>query len=332
METCTITRHPSLSSVKPNFKRPLATSEHTLEFESCFSHSTSLPLLDLVTIAEDSIFYVDGVISTEECENLCRLIKNHRELRFWSDAGRNDVDAKRFRDADTIEIVSEIISQIIWDRTKHIFQHERFEKQMGPEHCNGNDDDWERDMVGRWCPCNCNKDMLLAKYPCGGSFAPHTDGRAVASFNERSFYSIIIFLNDIPNDSGGGTKFYATAATNNLKVEFDGDDKDHQGRWACDKSFLLHEVYPKSGRMLVFDQRIVHEGVPARSPFEKYIIRSDVMLERVPPICNSSDDLDAYEVYRNAEDLAGWGQIDEAIILFKQAFRKSPLLAELLGQ
>jgi hypothetical protein len=46
--------------------------------------------------------------------------------------------------------------------------------------------------------------------------------------------------------------------------------------------------------MLVFEQSLVHEGVPPAQPHIKYIIRSDVMFQRDPAICDSPQDVAAY--------------------------------------
>ena len=63
----------------------------------------------------------------------------------------------------------------------------------------------------------------------------------------------------------------------------------------------------------------------------KYIIRSDIMYERVPPILNSEKDKEAYTIFRQAEDLADSGDVDQSIVLFRRAFKMSPELAAMMG-
>jgi hypothetical protein len=186
--------------------------------------------------------------------------------------------------------------------------------------------DFERELVGDWVSSTVNYDFLFAKYPSRGSFAPHTDGRAIHSFNIRSFYSVIIFLNDIPADCGGGTRFYSSSAVRNLKRSEDSL------RWTSDPSLSIGEVAAVAGRMLIFHQSLVHEGVPPIFPHTKYIIRSDVMYSRVPAICDTPVDREAYRIFKLAEDVAERGSADEAVPLFRKALKMSPALARVMGQ
>ena len=63
----------------------------------------------------------------------------------------------------------------------------------------------------------------------------------------------------------------------------------------------------------------------------KYIIRSDIMYKRVPPILNSDKDKEAYRIIREAEDLAESGDVDGSILLFRRAYKLSPELAAMMG-
>eukprot|EP01034_Spumella_vulgaris_P021385 gene21385-27415_t len=211
---------------------------------------------------------------------------------------------------------------------------EFFAANLRPEKVNINstqnnaDDNYERELVGRWTPSALNHDMLFAKYPSRGSFAPHTDGRTVHDFNTRSFYSVIIFLNDIPEGQGGGTRFYQSDAVKHLvRVSLEGDNM-----WSADASLATTEIHAVRGRMLIFHQSLVHEGVPPLAPHEKYIIRSDVMLRRDEPLCDSETDQQAYALFRQAEDLAEAGDVQQSVALFKRAFRLSPTMAAIMGQ
>ena len=100
----------------------------------------------------------------------------------------------------------------------------------------------ERDRA-RWAPDGLNEHFLFSRYIGGGHFAPHTDGATIETLNRRSFFSVIIYLNDVhalggvaadeatdPGDAskqpdgeerhlrggggggGGGTRFYAAGA------------------------------------------------------------------------------------------------------------------------
>jgi hypothetical protein len=110
---------------------------------------------------------------------------------------------------------------------------------------------------------------------------------------------------------------------------------DESGQWTCpqeDKSTLLiAEVAAVAGRLLLFDQRLVHEGVRCTPPHRKYILRSDIMYHRIPPVCDSTTDRVAYALFREAEGLAEAGEVERSIPLFKKACKLSPTLAAFMG-
>ncbi len=83
----------------------------------------------------------------------------------------------------------------------------------------------------------------------------------------------------------------------------------------------------------IFKFLFIFVCIPPRfiCPISKYIVRADIMFARVVPLLSSPSDRDAYALYQRAEDLAGWGRVDEAVPLFRKAFKISPELACLLG-
>jgi len=277
------------------------------------------------------------------------------ELTFWSSAGRANEEARSFRDADTIEINSESLASLIWQRVSPLlarhsifFATEDNTEEAEEEESSATVEEkpprweWDRELQGTWMPSALNHDLLFARYPSGGAFSPHTDGRAIHNFNTRSFQSVIIFLNTLPQGgegeedgegAGGGTRFYQRDVLKNLVKKSNSSGKEH---WTCSdedaERLLTLEVAPKAGRMLFFNQALVHEGVPPLFGHLKYIIRSDVMYTRTPAICDSEKDVQAYNLYQQAEALGELGQVAESIKLFRSAFSMSPALAVLVGQ
>jgi len=85
------------------------------------------------------------------------------------------------------------------------------------------------------------------------------------------------------------------------------------------------------GRVLVFNQVLVHEGCPPAEGHVKYIIRSDVMYLRTPPICDTEEDREAFQLYMAAREAEGAGNLDEARDLYRRFMRLSPALADIYG-
>jgi hypothetical protein len=237
-------------------------------------------------------FYVDNALSPDECALLRNRIDGCGALSFWNEKGRENEEARMFRDADTIELHSTGLALKMWNRVQPLLQLQAVHIAQEEDDADGHRDPrWERDLFGSWLPSALNADMLFAKYPSFGSFAPHTDGRAIETFNCRSFYSVIVYLNTIPAPCGGGTRFYSFDAVQRLRS---ASSASGSKVWTSDSSLALAEVQPVAGRMLVFEQSLVHEGVPCAPPHLKYIIRSDVMFQRTPAICDSPSDVAAY--------------------------------------
>ena len=135
--------------------------------------------------------------------------------------------------------------------------------------------------------------------------------------NLRSFYSVIIYLNT-PSE-GGGTRFYRSAATDVVLED---------NRWTGRKDLAVFEVQPRTGRALVFDQRLVHEGIPPIGD-RKHIIRTDIMFERIEPLF--VEYADEYTDYERAVDLSERGKHADAVRLFRKVSRRAPELAAELG-
>ena len=317
---------PALTSVKPA-QKVAVNRTIAAEFEKCLDQSLHHAKISTAELPSKGVTIIDEVLSNSECEDLCNACQNCKELVFWNALGRANEAARSFRDADTVEIRSHLLSSTIWNRMHHLLPNKSILVSDDED-----DENWERELVGKWEASSLNNDLLFAKYPSGGAFAPHTDGRAIRDFNDRSFFSVIIFLNDILPENGGGTQFYSDAATQHPKMSSSDSNTSTGKRWTADQSLLLGNVAAVSGRMLIFHQSLVHEGVPPSFPNSKYIIRSDVMYTRYPKICAQPNDLKAYTIFREAENLAENGFVNESISLFRQCFKLSPDMAKVMGQ
>ena len=351
---------PSLSSIKPASKTPLIDKDVAI-FEQIFnndSYSQSSNIPQINWLIKDEIGYIDDVITKQECNQLIDVINNHNSLSFWSDKGRDNQDTKAFRDADTIEIHSQYISNILWIRIKSYINHISYHFNE----CDDGSEAWQVDLIGDWTSTAINHDLLLARYPSGGYFSPHTDGNVISNYNQRSFFSVIIFLNDVPYTHGGGihiytllirtllictityciliytfntyiyiythigTKFYQDEASKNL----------HQSApdqpWIASDIYCINEVNAVAGRFLFFNQKYVHEGVIPQAPYMKYIIRTDIMFTRSPLLLTAPEDTAAYALHQQAEVLAELGHTAESVKMFRAAFKMSPALSRAMGQ
>jgi len=102
-----------------------------------------------------------------------------------------------------------------------------------------------------WEIVGLNERFRFYRYGPGQRFAPHTDGYFERDNGERSQLTFMVYLNE--GFEGGETLF------------------DLLGRDL--------KVVPRTGMVLGFAHRLLHEGAPVRSG-RKYVLRSDVMYRR----------------------------------------------------
>lgn len=135
-------------------------------------------------------------------------------------------------------------------------------------------------------------------------------------------YTMLVYLNKC--EGGGGTRFYHDDQVGNLV-------KDGGGRYTGQDEHVLATVETKVGRALCFFHNIMHEGCAVDLGCEKYIIRSDLMYERNPPICDAPKDQEAFELYQEADELAAQGKVEASMKLYRQCVKMSPALAKVYG-
>eukprot|EP00940_MAST-03C_sp_MAST-3C-sp2_P001791 g1791.t1 len=276
-------------------------------------------------------FVIDNVMSEEECAALIdtaeMMSEDDCKFAFWNKSCKSDAElaaARSYRNVDTIEFRHTAFANELWRRIKPSLTdaYARIDLRKERDATTGRTDPrWQPDVAGIWEAYGTNEHVLLGRYGSGGHFAPHTDGYSILNFNTRSMLSIVLYLNEC-SDGGGDTRFYSDRLRSKLK-------QDEQGRWTGVTSGLeIATVRPKAGRAVIFFHNHMHEGIPPCVGSRKYIIRSDVMYRRVPPICTKPEDIEAYKLYMRANEAKSPA---EAQRLFEACFRKSRALANVFG-
>lgn len=100
-----------------------------------------------------------------------------------------------------------------------------------------------------WQLAGLNTRFRFCRYREGQQFTRHRDGAWAPSVNERSWLTVMLYLNDAGEFTGGATRF---------------DDGS---------------VPPREGQAIIFDHREWHDG-EAVTAGVKYVMRTDVMYRR----------------------------------------------------
>lgn len=187
-------------------------------------------------------FALTNVLTKTECErviNLCNTVG-------WSGLGKGN--STQIRTNSRICLRDD-------DAAAELFDRVRDEIPTNLDH--------EGD---RWSLYGLNPHFRLCRYMAGEFFARHVDGYNVNAPDDQSLLTFMIYLNDVPAEWGGATRFYG----------FDGQ-----------KAFVEESIQPKAGTLVVFGPEKEHDGqtlcdMPGAV---KYILRSDVMYRRTRLPC-----------------------------------------------
>ena len=175
---------------------------------------------------------IDNLLSVAEC---CNLISRAESLGFEPatifDKEGKSVRVDSYRNNDRVIIDDSALAGMLWER---ILRSDALVE----------DDEWK--------PCGLNERIRLYRYDEGQYFATHQDHPFIRSDLERSFQTVIIFLNE--DYTGGRTAFQDI------------------------------EIEPRTGRGFVFLHHIMHEGTPVIKG-TKYALRTDVMYRHVTAAC-----------------------------------------------
>lgn len=180
---------------------------------------------------DDTAAYVvvmEGLLDGSECPHLIELIESSNPVP----APINTIDGVR-RDSDVRSNDRSMMKDAAF--AQEIFERAR---PRIPEHVFG------RDVVG------LNELFRCYRYRAGMHFAPHTDGAYERNESERSFYSFLIYLNDV--EEGGETNFLVEPE---ISIE------------------------PRPGLGVIFQHPIPHEGAAVKAGV-KYVLRTDVMYRK----------------------------------------------------
>jgi len=238
----------------------------------------------------DNGYIVYNGFSEEECNFLIQKIKFNQSIEF------KDSSAKTYRKNLRTCIDNESLASMIFDRISSFLPKEYILnldiKEFGPF------------SKGSWSPCRLKPNIRVCKYLNEGFFGPHYDGCYLDSEDDRSFFTLMFYLNE--DYEGGETAFL--------------DQKD-------DKK-VLTAIKPKRGMMIFFPQDLNHEGRAVKG--EKYIFRTDIMFKR-NKLSTSEDDnekLDktalAKKYLELAQEFERCNNGKQAIEYYSKAFKTDP--------
>lgn len=156
------------------------------------------------------------------------------------------------------------------------------------------------------------------KWIVGGKFAPHQDGRRLATVDEQSFMTLNMYLNNVEPQHGGATRILSPSTPSDMHAKRPVN--------------VLAKVNPVLGSAAIFRDSLWHDGEELTGGV-KYLLRTDMLYERVVPfdfekMYGGLDDREkgekAVEIASGLEDA---GEMEQALRWYKKAARFSSTFA-----
>jgi len=152
----------------------------------------------------------------------------------------NDNYNVEFRTSSEVKISNRNLTNKFWGYIQHYIPQVFDNSQLiGPDH---------------------NRVYLL-KYEKGQFFKRHYDGFSEDSKGNKSKITVLVYLNTLKD--GGATRFYAEPNRN----VYLPDSKE------------TFDINPEIGKLLLFEHRLLHEGMPVLEGF-KYCIRFNILYSK----------------------------------------------------
>ncbi|KPA77755.1 hypothetical protein ABB37_06597 [Leptomonas pyrrhocoris] len=288
--------------------------DHVLDNMTEVSQPTLVPMGDGST----DCIVLENLLTHEECDLLVAACEKVG-YSFWHQKSHNDVDgevncdaaSKAVRVVDTIEANFPHLSAKLYERISRVVN---LEPKTFSEDMPNADELYERDIEGTWVPHALAENLLLGRYHPGGHFMPHVDGSTIVDLNTRSFYTLLIYLNDVPH--GGETFVFAGEQCKVMYL----DEKDHKYRGSATQR--VGAVHPKKGSAAFFYYSLLHEAAPVEEG-QKYICRADLLYRRTPAIYTSEQDIKAFNLYQEARLAESSGDAQRACELFQRVGKLS---------
>jgi hypothetical protein len=244
----------------------------------------------------DEIFIIDNVLKNNECDDLVKKTKQHY-------ANMSREYPSDIRGNNRVLVISEKLKETINGRIMDVVN---FPDNVKP--CGFGTD-------GKWKYLNVNECFRFSEYVSPNvGFLPHRDATYIKDENNRSIYTIIIYLNE---EYDGGNTYFCEPKRDRIKGETVNEELS-EGH----ETFFTYK--PKKCSALIFNHNIVHAGDTVVSG-TKYILRSDLVFTRTefPDNYNydwkkSPDFIQAVKYYREAFNQELEGNIEKASEMFER--------------
>lgn len=225
---------------------------------------SDVDMKDVKVFEIDDVLFFDGLLTSDWCKDVIARTDPLYES-ICNEYPKKSRDVQRFLSLD------DGLAQYLWTAIRDKFA-EFFKDAVLPI-----DSMTHRPSIpfgfgvrGKWEPYRINECFRFNRYtgPSLG-FEPHRDSLYVENYDNRSIYTILIYLNDVSENDGGDTVFIKSSAPNRDHIITVQDEMlyDHQ---------ITSFIKPKTGLVAVMAHNRIHRADQLKNN-HKYVIRSDII-------------------------------------------------------
>lgn len=197
------------------------------------------------TYVGNHIWTIDNFINREQCNAIIKA------------CNKKGFSHLNYRNSERILFYNDQLKELIEERLTMDYFLERLNLDQVLPYGFNQGIEWDKN-TNKINPCfRCNK------YNKGQGFKVHRDAQYTSHETEKSNYTLLIYLND--NDGNTVFHFPLKAYPNN--------------GYTIDEEIPLNTmsipIIPKMGTAVIFDQRLLHEGL--KTSMTKYVLRTDMI-------------------------------------------------------
>lgn len=243
---------------------------------------------------DQGVYFIKNLFSEKECgEIISKTISYYKSLK--------DEYLESERKCNRILSINHNLANVIWERIKILnFPNDAIPIGFGTD--------------GIWEASGVNECIRYIQYESPSiGFLPHRDASFIRDEDNRSIYTIIIYINE--DFEGGHTQIYQPNMERVEPILVKDELKNGYQ--------ILLDFIPKIGSAIIFDHDTIHKGCPVIKG-TKYIIRTDIIFTRthIPENIsydwqNSENFINAINVLREAQNQEVDGNIEKASELYE---------------
>ena len=210
---------------------------------------------------------LENVLSPQECNE---VITNGDESIFLCMSEKYRYGKQR--NSSRLLVLDKTLAGNLWQNIESVLSREIEELKLSKQPLGF---DVRR---GEWELHGLNEGMRINKYMSQNKeyFGPHKDGQYCPSGDQRSLFTLLVYLNE--GFHGGETCFYfpkdSTPNTKGMTIK-----QEITAHGGLVKGFDCLKVVPKVGHAVLFSQNILHESLPILGG-TKYVLKTDVVVKR----------------------------------------------------